>query len=111
MRTAERQPRREAERPDTVRLRCPYCHDHLSQEPGDDAPVLCLDCETPHHAECFREHRGCTQLGCRSREALQWTPEVAAPASSCGAGLAVLGMSLWFGVLAGWLLLPTRCGW
>lgn len=49
-----------------VERRCPYCHDGL----GDQARVLCAGCATPHHAACFREHGGCSLLGCETERSL-----------------------------------------
>jgi hypothetical protein len=50
-----------------IDISCPYCHDNLEHSDF----VLCKRCETPHHEECFRLHKGCTQLGCQSRGAFR----------------------------------------
>ena len=39
--------------------RCPYCHDDLS-----GTLLACESCNTPFHAECCRELRRCTTVGC-----------------------------------------------
>lgn len=39
--------------------RCPYCHDGLS-----GTLLACETCRTPFHAECCRELRRCTTVGC-----------------------------------------------
>jgi len=39
--------------------RCPYCHDDLS-----GALLACASCDTPFHADCCRELRRCTTVGC-----------------------------------------------
>jgi hypothetical protein len=56
----------EASPPPRIGRRCPYCHDDLGQE----AQVLCAGCVTPHHAACFREHGGCSLLGCEAERSL-----------------------------------------
>jgi hypothetical protein len=43
--------------------RCPYCHEAFADSP-DEERVTCAGCGTPHHAECFAEHGGCSTLGC-----------------------------------------------
>jgi hypothetical protein len=42
--------------------RCPYCHVDIAEDAKDLA--ACARCKTLHHDECFREHGGCTLLGC-----------------------------------------------
>lgn len=49
--------------------RCPYCHDSLQAR----SQVLCASCVTPHHEGCFREHGGCSLLGCESKRSLDPT--------------------------------------
>ena len=40
---------------------CPYCGDAI------DMPlVICVDCRTPHHEDCFRENGLCTIYACGS---------------------------------------------
>ncbi len=47
-------------------LRCPFCHDALS----DAAPVVhCAACDAPHHPSCFEEGAGCSIAGCQERKA------------------------------------------
>lgn len=45
--------------------RCPYCLDDIR---GEDEPVRCARCGTPHHAACFQEHQACVAFGCASSE-------------------------------------------
>jgi len=40
---------------------CPYCRAEIT--PTEQAQV-CPACQTPHHADCWRENRGCTVFGC-----------------------------------------------
>jgi len=42
------------------RSNCPFCHGLL----GDEQTWRCPRCDTVHHAECARENRRCTLLGC-----------------------------------------------
>lgn len=44
---------------------CPFCHDGLATDDLEDGVVRCPGCEVAHHAECWREHEGCSTLGCR----------------------------------------------
>lgn len=44
--------------------RCPF--DAVDFQPGDRI-VLCPECHTPHHAECWQAQDGCTQFGCKAR--------------------------------------------
>jgi hypothetical protein len=44
-------------------LNCPYCQTNI-KETADK--VICPDCHTPHHKECWEENKGCTAYGCRS---------------------------------------------
>jgi hypothetical protein len=53
--------------PKTVVRRCPYCHDGMLAEEGT---VFCAACATPHHAECFSDHGGCSLLGCESKRSV-----------------------------------------
>jgi len=55
-----------ASQPCLIERRCPYCHDGL----GSGEQVLCSGCVTPHHAACFREHGGCSLLGCDAKRSL-----------------------------------------
>lgn len=40
---------------------CPYCQSKLKQ--GADF-IVCSNCGTPHHKECWNENLGCTTYGC-----------------------------------------------
>lgn len=40
-------------------VRCPVCG-----EPAGDSPVLCPDCDTPHHDDCWAYNGGCAIYGC-----------------------------------------------
>jgi len=44
-------------------LNCPYCQTNI-KESADK--IVCPDCHTPHHKECWDENKGCTTYGCRS---------------------------------------------
>lgn len=44
--------------------RCPF--DAVEFQPGERI-VLCPECHTPHHAECWQTQDGCTQFGCKAR--------------------------------------------
>jgi hypothetical protein len=41
---------------------CPFCGDSLGL-----VGTECPSCDTPHHASCWTENRGCTVYGCSSR--------------------------------------------
>ncbi len=41
---------------------CPYCQTKIKQ--GADL-IVCPECGTPHHKECWSENRGCTTFGCK----------------------------------------------
>lgn len=43
---------------------CPYCKAATSWR-EDDGLFRCPDCESTHHATCWREHGGCAIHGCR----------------------------------------------
>ncbi|MBI4861525.1 MAG: hypothetical protein HY815_14880 [Candidatus Riflebacteria bacterium] len=45
-------------------MRCPF--DAVEFARGDTI-VLCPECETPHHEECWRTQGGCTQFGCKAQ--------------------------------------------
>ncbi|HEY9245353.1 MAG TPA: RING finger protein [Candidatus Methanoperedens sp.] len=40
---------------------CPYCGDIIK---ANSRIVVCTDCRTPHHQECWEKHEGCTTFGC-----------------------------------------------
>ena len=40
---------------------CPYCKSDITKS---DSAAICPICNTPHHAECWRENNGCTVYGC-----------------------------------------------
>jgi len=42
---------------------CPYCQFRLAH---DSEVIVCIDCKTPHHKECWLENDRCTTFGCRS---------------------------------------------
>lgn len=44
--------------------RCPFDAIEFKRE---DQIVLCPDCRTPHHMDCWQAHDGCTQFGCQAR--------------------------------------------
>jgi len=41
---------------------CPYCQFPINQ---DSEVIVCLDCKTPHHKECWLENARCTTFGCQ----------------------------------------------
>jgi hypothetical protein len=44
-------------------LNCPYCQTNI-KDTADK--IICPDCRTPHHKECWEENKGCTTYGCKS---------------------------------------------
>lgn len=46
--------------------RCPFDALEFQRE---DHIVLCPDCQTPHHMDCWQTQEGCTQFGCQARGA------------------------------------------
>ena len=40
---------------------CPYCRSEISHS---DRMRVCPACHTPHHADCWKENKGCTVFGC-----------------------------------------------
>jgi hypothetical protein len=44
-----------------VAASCPYCRAPIE---ADEESVVCADCATPHHADCYAENGGCTVFGC-----------------------------------------------
>ena len=40
---------------------CPYCKTEFKEE---DDVVICINCEMPHHKECWIENKACTTFGC-----------------------------------------------
>ncbi len=55
---------------------CPYCQ--TSIEAGQNF-VVCSDCTTPHHTDCWAENQGCAIFGCHGRSV---SPEQARPRQS-----------------------------
>lgn len=47
---------------------CPYCRTPVV-DGSDPLKVLCPDCGTPHHTDCFEENGGCTIFGCSAAPA------------------------------------------
>jgi hypothetical protein len=45
----------------TIGKTCPYDQFPIASQ---DEVILCPQCGTPHHADCWRENRGCTTYGC-----------------------------------------------
>lgn len=43
---------------------CPYC---LYVIKGGARTIVCSDCGTPHHIECWQENGSCTTFGCSGR--------------------------------------------
>jgi TM2 domain-containing protein len=41
---------------------CPYCRTEVEASDANSHP--CLECETPHHQDCWDENEGCTVFGC-----------------------------------------------
>ena len=44
-------------------MNCPYCQTNI-KESADK--IICPDCHTPHHKECWEENKGCTTYGCKN---------------------------------------------
>lgn len=40
---------------------CPYCRAEITPT---DRTRVCPACHTPHHADCWKENKGCTVFGC-----------------------------------------------
>lgn len=40
---------------------CPYCQTPVKNE---SEAIVCPQCSTPHHHECWEENKGCTTFGC-----------------------------------------------
>ena len=56
---------------DLSRLReqtCPIC---CSEFGADDSIVICPDCKTVYHSECWEENHGCSTYGCNSAKHLE----------------------------------------
>lgn len=56
---------------DLSRLReqtCPIC---CGEFVADDSIVICPDCKTVYHSECWDENRGCSTYGCNSTKHLE----------------------------------------
>jgi hypothetical protein len=49
-------------RSDSIGRTCPFCQAILK---AADDTVVCSECQTAHHADCWRESGGCTTPGCR----------------------------------------------
>lgn len=53
--------------------------------PYDGAPgiladaVVCTECSTPHHKECWEENGGCTTFGCQESPELRGNPSTPTP--------------------------------
>jgi hypothetical protein len=58
--------RLEAKAP-VVTLTCTYCHGALARS----GAVYCATCLAPCHEDCWKEHGGCTVLGCREKRVLR----------------------------------------
>jgi hypothetical protein len=43
-------------------IRCPYCHDEIAYAAEC---ILCPECRSSHHTECYEEHGACAIFGCR----------------------------------------------
>lgn len=56
---------------------CPY--DQFPITTGDEV-VVCPQCGTPHHLECWQENQGCTRYGCAA------APVVSPPVATAGGG-------------------------
>ena len=53
---------------------CPYCKKNFAE--GDDI-VVCPECGTPHHRDCYKEHSACANEANHS-ENFEWKPAFAA---------------------------------
>lgn len=52
---------------------CPYCKKNFAE--GDDI-VVCPECGTPHHRECYKEHSACANEA-HHAENFEWKPAFA----------------------------------
>jgi ketosteroid isomerase-like protein len=50
-------------------LNCPYCQTNI-KESADK--IICSECHTPHHKECWEENKGCTTYGCKNNPQTQF---------------------------------------
>jgi Zn finger protein HypA/HybF involved in hydrogenase expression len=46
-------------------VECPYCHTKFQEK---DIVILCPNCKTLHHKDCWLENRGCAIFGCWQRK-------------------------------------------
>lgn len=64
---------------------CPYCRMPMR---ATDAVKVCAACQTPHHAECWAENKGCTVFGCaeapQEEEKISVAPAATARRSTSG---------------------------
>lgn len=44
---------------------CPYCQTPIKNE---SEAIVCSQCYTPHHPECWDENNGCTSFGCSNNK-------------------------------------------
>ena len=44
-------------------MNCPYCQTNI-KESADK--IICSECHTSHHKECWEENKGCTTYGCKN---------------------------------------------
>ena len=50
---------------------CPYCKKELHET---DTIAVCPDCSTPHHRECYLEHKECANTA-KHAEGFEWVPD------------------------------------
>lgn len=50
---------------------CPYCRTRISK---DEIYVICPECGTMHHRDCWNENDGCTLFGCKASTQNKRTP-------------------------------------
>jgi len=54
-------------------IRCEVCGEGFADRPA----VVCRDCGTLHHGDCWQYNGGCSVYGCRCKRSEDWTPAVA----------------------------------
>ncbi len=62
---------------------CPICYSKITEQ---DKQIVCPDCMTRYHIECWNENKGCATYGCKSAGCLRPQPKRESPSDTPGAG-------------------------
>lgn len=46
-----------------MELLCPYCRSSINEH---EEKIICHECHTAHHRDCWNENGGCTRFGCKA---------------------------------------------